>query len=220
MKNFFRDNFIIFFLYSLAVGSALFYIYNYEKTAINVYLNQYVGNPVANAFFYYITYFGDGLIAAALLLGILIYNVRLGLYSIFTFLSSSIVAAFLKYFFFGHVNRPSYVYQWLETHHPITYVEGVELHIHNSFPSGHATQAFAIGMCLAFVLKHQGLKVLIFFIALLTSASRVYLSQHWLSDITAGSFIGFSMSFLFYYLFYHRNKFQKLDRPLFSFISS
>lgn len=219
MKDFLKNNGLVLFLYALVISVALYYIYRYEKTAINVYINQYVGNKLANAFFYYITYFGDGRIAGVLLLGIMLYNVRHGLYAVFSFLSSTIVATTLKYFYFDDVNRPFYVYQWMEKH-DITYVEGVDLHIHNSFPSGHATQAFAIGMCLLFVVPNRWLKLLIFFIALLTSVSRVYLSQHWLSDVTAGSFIGLTFSLIYYYVFIYRNRFQKLDRSLFSFNAS
>ena len=202
-------------LYALAFSIACFFIFSYEKTAINLYVNSFVGNPAANSFFYFITYLGDGRLAALILLIILTYNVRYGIYATFSFLSATIVSNSLKYFFFDDVNRPFYVYQYIERH-DLNLVEGVDLHIHNSFPSGHATQAFAILMCLAFVSGRPGTKMFFFFIALLTSLSRVYLSQHWLVDITAGSLIGIFFSLLFYYVFIHRNKFLKLDRPLFT----
>jgi len=210
----------ILLVYFLTLIIALSFILSYDKTGINVYLNQLVGNPIGDAFFFYITYFGDGMVAAFLLAIILVYNVRLGIYAILSFLTSSMIATILKRVFFDDVNRPFYVYQWLEKDHPIKYVEGVDLYIMNSFPSGHATQAFAIGMCLIFSFKNQWLKFFVLLIALLTSFSRVYLSQHWLVDITAGSLIGFTCSIIFYYLLIYHNKFERLNRSLTSFNSA
>jgi membrane-associated phospholipid phosphatase len=219
LKDFLKNNFLILLLYLVAAGIATTYIFSYEKVDINLYVNQYVGNKFTDIFFYYITYFGDGRLAGVILLIILIYNVRIGIYAIFSFLSATIVATSLKYLFFDDENRPFYVYSYIQKH-DLKYVDGVDLHIHNSFPSGHATQAFAILLCLAFVSSKQSVKVLMLFLALLTSLSRVYLSQHWLIDITAGSFIGIVFSIVYYYAFIHKDKFQKLNRSLFSFISA
>jgi membrane-associated phospholipid phosphatase len=219
LRGFLKDNFLILLLYLLAAGTAATYIFFYDKTAISLYINRFVGNRMADAFFYYITYFGDGRMAGLILLGILLYNVRLGIYALFSFLSATIIATSLKYLYFDDVHRPFYVYQYIERH-AVTYVEGVDLHIHNSFPSGHATQVFAILMCVAFVSQKQYVKVLLFFLAFLTSLSRVYLSQHWLADITAGSFIGLLFSVIYYYVFIYRNKFQKLNRSLFTFTAA
>lgn len=215
MKSFFKHNSLILSLYGIGLIYALFMMMSFEKVIVHIYFNRLVGNELVNHFFYYITYFGDGLVAPFLLLVILIYNARLGIYSTATFLSASLFSQLLKRCFFDDVNRPLFVFQW-EYHYPsINYVPDVDRYIHNSFPSGHATQAFAIFMCLAFMTKKQYLKILFLVIALLTSFSRVYLSQHWLNDITAGSIIGVIFSILFYYLLIGRNKLQQLDKPLY-----
>lgn len=211
---------LILSLYLLLFLSALFFMFSYGKIAINVYLNQYVGHKLLDGFFFYITYLGDGRLAAALLVGILIYNVRSGLYATAAFLSATLVTNSLKYTLFDDVNRPFFIYQWVENHHKIQYVDGVDLHIHNSFPSGHATQVFAILISLAFVIPNRFVKFLLLVLAVLTSLSRVYLSQHWLEDITVGSFIGIVFSVLYYYLFIYKNKLQNLDKSLLEFKSS
>jgi membrane-associated phospholipid phosphatase len=216
VKDFLKNNFWILFLYILTLSAAAYFIFQYEKIAINLYVNRYVGNKFVNGFFYYITYLGDGRLAGILLLVILLYNVRLGLCATFSFLSATIVANTLKYFFFDNVNRPSYIFRWIEKH-PVNYVEGVDMHIHNSFPSGHATQAFAILLCMAFATGKYSFKYPLLILAILTSFSRVYLSQHWLVDVTAGSLIGTGFSVLYYYLFIHKNKFEKLNKSLFAF---
>lgn len=216
MKDFLKNNFLILTLYFIVFGTAILFITQYEKIDINLYVNQYVGNKYLNDFFYYITYLGDGRLAGILLLVILTYNVRLGLCSTFSFLTATIVSNTLKYTLFDDVNRPSYIFQWIDKH-PINIVEGVDMHIHNSFPSGHATQAFAILLCMAFATGRPALKYLFLLLAILTSFSRVYLSQHWLIDVTAGSLIGTTFSVICYYLFIHRNKFEKLNKSLFDF---
>jgi membrane-associated phospholipid phosphatase len=214
--NFIRNNFVVLFLYLILLSTALYFIQSYEKNAIHIYLNNFVGNKYLNAFFYYITYLGDGRFAAFMLLVIFILNVRTGLYVTFSFLSSTLVSTTLKFFFFDDVNRPHFVFKWIDKY-PLKMVEGVDVHIHNSFPSGHATQVFGILMCLILVSNNRYLKLVLFMLALFTSLSRVYLSQHWLVDITAGSFIGLTFSLLYYFIFIQKNKFARLDKPISDF---
>lgn len=215
IKQFVKDNFLVLLLYLLILFTALFFILNYEKVSINVYLNQLVGNPFFNGLFYWITYLGDGNVAFLLLFIIFLYNIRLGICATLSFITAALVSNSLKYFLFDEVNRPAFIYRYIEKQHAIKYVEGVDLHIHNSFPSGHATQAFAIFMCLVFATKNKYLKFIFFTLAVLTAFSRVYLSQHWLEDITMGSLIGFIFSLLYDYLIIHKNKLVKLNKSAF-----
>jgi membrane-associated phospholipid phosphatase len=95
-------------------------------------------------------------------------------------------------------------------------VEGVQLHSSNSFPSGHASTFFIFFTCMVIFLtsryktraarqckKSQVLFVflsLVFlFLAALGAYSRVYLSQHFLSDVCMGSFVGFVTTCLVFY---------------------
>lgn len=204
------------FIYTVAICVAAGFLLNYEKTDIHYYLNSFVGNKFLNIFFYYITYLGDGRVAFFILFVILLYDIRLGLYTSASFLTATLVSIFLKHQFFDEVNRPSFIFKYYDGR-ALTLVKDVELYIHNSFPSGHATQAFSILMCLVFVSKKQEFKFIFFVLALLTSVSRVYLSQHWLIDITAGSFIGMFFAVVYYFIFISKNRIQKLNRPLISF---
>ena len=79
-------------------------------------------------------------------------------------------------------------------------VEGVRMHNWHSFPSGHTQTFFVFFTVLVIVLpalcKNQSaaLRTLIALVALLLAAlgaySRIYLSQHFLMDVCAGSCIG------------------------------
>lgn len=64
---------------------------------------------------------------------------------------------------------------------------------HNSFPSGHAADAFVSGMFLYYLLKqsrYAGGRFLPLLYALAISISRVFVSAHYPSDVAAGMAIG------------------------------
>lgn len=215
MKVFFKNNALVLSLFAISMITSCYYLFTVPKHTIHLNINQYVGNYVIDNFFYYITYLGDGLIAVFLLLFVLFYNVRLGIYSTISFLSASLFSIGLKHLFFDDENRPFFIFNFIDKH-PLKLVDGVHEYIHNSFPSGHATQAFSIFMCLIYFTKNQALKFSFLLIALLTAFSRVYISQHWLIDITVGSFIGFSFSLVYYFIFVHQNKLQNLNKSIFA----
>lgn len=172
-----------------------------------------MGNKLIDNFFYYVTYLGDGLLMPFILLLVLFYNIRLGICTAISFFAAAITTNVLKYQFFSDVNRPWQVFKWT-LNRPLNFVNETDLHIHNSFPSGHATQAFAIFMCLAFFAKKPELKLLFVVVALATAFSRVHLSQHWLVDVTVGSIIGTSSSIIFYWLIMEKNKLPQYNRSL------
>lgn len=121
------------------------------------------------------------------------------------------------------IDRPVCLFE----HYPqwvLPLVEGVDMHHRNSFPSGHASTFFVFCTCCVIVLtyfysrkgKSYDLKTRLLFdlsllvllvLAALGAYSRVYLSQHFLSDVYVGGIIGFVTPFLIFYLF--RKKFLK-----------
>lgn len=213
MKHFLKNNWYVLLLYLACVTVSAFYLFSYGKIQIHVYLNQLVGNPLIDNFFYYITYLGDGTLMPFIILAILIYNIRLGIYTAVSFVSAAIATSILKYQFFNNIDRPFHVFKWT-IQAPLKFVEVADVHIHNSFPSGHATQAFAIFMCISFFSKRAEMKILFLMLALAAAFSRVHLSQHWLVDVTVGSLIGTASSLIFYYLILEKDKLPNLNRPL------
>jgi membrane-associated phospholipid phosphatase len=100
-------------------------------------------------------------------------------------------------------------------------VQGVDMHHSNSFPSGHASTFFMFCTCVAIYLAYRysrknrprnlrtqilvyAVLLLLVVLAALGAYSRVYLSQHFLSDVCVGSIIGFITPFLMLYLFRDR----------------
>ena len=84
--------------------------------------------------------------------------------------------------------RPSVIFNELGIDLPI--VEGVDLHSTLSMPSGHTSAAFAFCFSLAIFCPKWWQKVLCLLLAVLVGYSRIYLSQHFLEDVLAGSVVG------------------------------
>ena len=73
---------------------------------------------------------------------------------------------------------------------------------HLSFPSGHATVAFAVSSVLAEYFDNNYLRVGLYGFAALTAYARVRNNQHWFSDVITGGLIGFASG----YFVVHREK--------------
>lgn len=69
-------------------------------------------------------------------------------------------------------------------------VEGVDLHSTLSFPSGHTSAAFAFCFAVALFCTKWWQKMLCLLVAIFCGYSRIYLSQHFLEDVLAGSVVG------------------------------
>jgi membrane-associated phospholipid phosphatase len=213
MKSFISNNRFQLGLYAFLILTASYFMFMYEKHAIHLYVNGYVGNRYVNAFFYTTDHIGDGFMAPVFIACIFAVNVRAGVYTTTTLLLASAMSTILKYYFFDDAQRPHFVFQNFDIHQ-LNLVEGVQMNINNSFPSGHATQGFSIFMSLGFFVRRHWYKVLAVMIAAIGAFSRVYLSQHWLIDIVAGSLIGTFWSMVMYYFFIYRNVLPRLDKPV------
>lgn len=65
---------------------------------------------------------------------------------------------------------------------------------HNSFPSGHATTAWAVATTIADQTKSPIVDVLAYTLATLASVARVHNNNHWASDAFIGSAVGYFMA--------------------------
>lgn len=60
----------------------------------------------------------------------------------------------------------------------------------NSFPSGHTSTAFTTALLLAYIVRRKFAMFVFPMIAFLVGYSRVYLAQHFVTDVLAGIFVG------------------------------
>lgn len=84
----------------------------------------------------------------------------------------------------------------------LNFVKGVRIfQDFTAFPSGHTMSGFAIYGFLALSLgKKPFFQVFFLLLALWVGLSRMYLLQHFLNDVLAGSLAGIYLAMLFYYL--------------------
>jgi membrane-associated phospholipid phosphatase len=205
MKTLWKDNKISLILLSLLLLIGFVILLSTNKFLLHIDINTIVNRFVAvDLFFKYITYLGDGTFVILVSLLLLLYNLRLGIALLLSYAMSSLISSALKHLVFDQVHRPSFIFQW-EIPYPLRTVEGVDLFIHNSLPSGHATAAFSFFMVLSFFLTKTWQKCLCLVLAALAAFSRVYLSQHFLIDITTGTFIGTFVAMAVAYIFFYRN---------------
>ena len=181
----------------MLVGLVILFLNN--KTALHISLNQW-HNFFFDQFFFYLTYLGDGVLATLIILLVSLhhwkkYKWKLLAFGLSCIIGSGLIAQSLKHFVFPDADRPlKYIGKKY-----LALIDGVEMHQHYSFPSGHTTTAFVLMAFLSFVYFAKNLKtqVLLVVVAVLIGYSRIYLSQHFLEDVVAGAFIG-TFSFLLF----------------------
>ena len=137
-------------------------------------------------FFMVFTYFGDGLFVIAL--GLILFFIKkrfLSLMVLSSYALSGIIAQVLKFF----IDEARPAYYLAKSNYPY-FIDGVTLHNLHSFPSGHTTSAFALAATLGFAVKNKNYSILFLLMAALAGYSRIYLGQHFMNDVLAGSIIG------------------------------
>lgn len=191
----YRSFFVLYGLFAAISGA--FLILNSREES-HLILNQFFFSEI-HAFFVYSTYLGDGLSIVASVILLLFYRFKAALIVALSGMTSGGTTQLLKNYAFGDVLRPSFHFEHY-SENSIQLVPDLYMHIHNSFPSGHATAAFSLFTSLMLI-SNQPKKGWFFFLLAATVAySRVYLSQHFLVDILAGSFIGISFTLVVFYL--------------------
>lgn len=143
--------------------------------------------PWADALFQYLTWLGDGAFFFLICLVFVFYNRRIAMLLFVANFASGALVQVLKRVVFPDAWRP---FKVLGEKHLIHQVEGVELLMDNSFPSGHTASAFTMCCMLSLFLPDKRWAYLLFGTAVLVGFSRNYLFQHFLIDVYAGSAIG------------------------------
>ncbi len=197
-KDFFFQFKHLITLYLVWVFICLILLNSIGNVEFSVLINQY-HHTYFDLFFKYITHFGDGIIAFAVILLLFFFRLDYGLISLVGFSISATTTQICKRFVFEDVQRPFVIFKEQVDLGQWHLVDGVEIHQLFSFPSGHTTSIFSICILLSLILNHKKYHYLLFVLAFLVGFSRIYLSQHFLIDVFVGSLIG-SVVTLFSYL--------------------
>lgn len=164
----------------------------YGKQDSFVLINGYY-HPSLDLFFQYITFLGDGLIYIPIALYCAVYNRKYLVAVIAGIIICTILTQFLKNVVFSNELRPIS----LEAKKIIIHkIDGLTIHREHSFPSGHTSTAFSMALLLAAIMKRKFWCIILPLIAFMVGYSRVYLSQHFVTDVFAGMTIGIVTAYL------------------------
>ena len=188
MKQLIKENKYFFVPFLLFLTSTIVLLLSYTRPELHILSNK-ANRPFFDQFFKYATYFGDGIMIAVIAAVLLFVSFRNTIAFLIGSLSASVLVQLFKKVLLEDMYRPSKYFELHETYR-LHLIEGVKLHSLHSFPSGHTTTAFNVFLMLSIVVKNRLLKLLCLLLAVIVAYSRVYLSQHFLIDITVGSIIG------------------------------
>lgn len=180
-----------FLLVPFLLTTLLLFVY-YGKAESHLIVNRW-NSETGDLIFKYLTYLGDGVLFAFLILIFLFIRIKSALFLLTASLLTLITVFVTKKIIFNGIPRP---YKYFEGTDVLHLVDGVKMHSMNSFPSGHTITAFAIFMIVAFVIKNRYLQTLFVMMAILAGFSRVYLSQHFMIDVFFGAIIGTGIAVL------------------------
>ena len=198
IKRVIKDNYIFILPFTIIWIIMFVLLMYYGKINCHLLLNSF-HTTIGDYFFKYITEVGGSI--PFIILGLLLfYNYRnfiflglsQGLSSLITFVIKRVM----------QIPRPSVIFNELGIELPV--VNGVDLHHSLSFPSGHTTTAFATFFVLAVIIKNKYIKLLCLIIAILGGYSRIYLSQHFITDVLAGALIGLLSEIIISPIFYEK----------------
>jgi len=176
---------------TIALGAVL----GTDKLALHASINMH-HSAAADLVLGWLTHLADGLVPTAIALLILLFGTRRSFLMIALSCGvSAIIVQGLKQLVFKDMDRP---WKFKEALGDMHWVEGIELHAFNSFPSGHATAAFSMCLALAVIYDRRWAAIPFAVIAGLLAFTRVYLSQHFTEDILAGSTVGCVVALLIY----------------------
>jgi membrane-associated phospholipid phosphatase len=173
-----------------------------EKADLHLYLST-PHTAFGDVFFKYFTKIGGSFpfIVAGLLL---FYKYRA---TIFIMVSGAFASIFVHTFKrIYNMPRPKTFFAQNFPNIALPQVEGIHLHSTHSFPSGHSTAAFSFFLCLALMTKNKTLQFFYCIAAILAAYSRIYLHQHFASDVLVGAIIGGISTTLCYIFIFNKYK--------------
>jgi len=144
-------------------------------------------NDIADQFFKYFTHYGDGVMWVPLGLFCFFFKRKYFIAVLAGAIISTLLAQFLKRVVYPEELRPI---SYLSESFPVHQIAGVEMRRLHSFPSGHTTTAFTMALIMSHMINKKAWSIALPLLALIAAYSRVYLAQHFPTDLLGGMFIG------------------------------
>lgn len=159
-------------------------------------VNQFVGISYLDSFFTYITLLGDGWTHGLVIIFALFFTLRWAFVLGLSVAMYGPTSVFLKRVIFPELPRPSAVFGIDR----INTIEQVHLHSYQSFPSGHSMTSIALAVIAIYFFKDKRAQYGFALLGLLAAFSRIFIGQHYFSDVGVGGIIGLTASMLAYWL--------------------
>lgn len=156
-------------------------------------------SPLLDIFFAYITWVGDGVFYALVIVALFFWQKKAALLGLLSFALNGGIVQLSKKVIFPDAPRP--ISYFGDSVH-LQLVEGVSMHAWQSFPSGHTTTAFACFCLLSLLFRSKIGGIVFFLLALLAGTSRMYLAQHFFEDVYTGALLGVLSTYCLYWLLY------------------
>ncbi len=198
-----------FILYLILLCCCLIIKLTFSKDEIYFAVNTR-NYPWADYIAPYLTDLGNGWTTVALSVILVLFNYRKAFLLASTYAFTSLSAQLIKHIV--EAPRPKlYFHDQLSQIH---FVKGMYIDLHDSFPSGHTVTAFSTALLITYLSKNKKWGILLIIIAVMVGYSRMYLSEHFFEDVTAGSALGvfltiFWISWLDSKKFLHTPKWNK-----------
>jgi len=144
-------------------------------------------NDIADQFFKYFTHYGDGVMWVPLGLFCFFFKRKYFIAVLAGAIISTLLAQFLKRVVYPDELRPI---SYLSESFPVHQIAGVEMRRLHSFPSGHTTTAFTMALIMSHMINKKAWSIALPLLALIAAYSRVYLAQHFPTDLLGGMCIG------------------------------
>lgn len=196
--------FVPFLLFLIVAGAMLAM---YPKPEIHLAINGFYWRTV-DALMPWLTMVADGVTITIFILLMLAWNRRYAVATGVAVIVASGITQLLKHTIYYGEPRPKLFFESIPI--PLRLVPNFENDLYDTFPSGHTTAAFAFFVCATIAVQKNYLKALFFLVALLMGYTRIYLSQHFLSDVLGGAVIGTGVSLAVMTIVFHK-KWVKLE---------
>lgn len=212
MRQVLRNNPYFFVPYAVLLVATAIVLALVPKGQVLLLINQN-HTTFWDSFFQFTNYMGEGVFLGLVLVTLLFVRIKYALLLGFCLVQMAFVVQLLKRNVFN-MPRPK---AWFGDTVDLYFVPGVEVYTKFSFPSGHTTTAFLVFCMLALLIKQKQLGLVFLIFAVLAGLARIYLSQHFLMDVFAGSILGCTFSLVNYSLFSSRQWYQHnalLNKPV------
>ena len=137
------------YLYALVLILSILLLVGLSKEEVFLWVNS-SHTPFSDFVFQAITYLGDGIFAAIMVVLLGLYKIRLGLVGMVSFVGTGLLVQFLKRIVFPDSFRPQRYFEGIQD---IYVIPGLDIHSFYSFPSGHTATSFSVFFLLSLIVS-------------------------------------------------------------------